>query len=69
MTTILIIEDDPVIRAELKNLLERYGYSVTSAEDFSDIINTALTAAPSLILLDLGLPYYDGHHICREIRK
>ena len=69
MDPILIIEDDAVIRAELKNMLEQYGYPVTAPDDFSDIVNAALDAGPGLILLDLGLPYYDGHHICREIRK
>jgi DNA-binding response OmpR family regulator len=66
---ILIIEDDATIRAELKTMLEKYGYSVAAPDDFTDIANTALTAAPNLILLDLGLPYHDGHRICREIRK
>jgi len=69
MNTILLIEDDSVIRAELKNLLEKYAYSVVAPEDFNNIITLALTIAPELILLDLGLPSYDGHHICREIRK
>ena len=69
MNEILIIEDDAIIRAELKTLLEKYGYLVSAPDDFSDIVNEALNAASGLILLDLGLPYYDGHHICREIRK
>ena len=69
MNTILIIEDDVIIRAELKNLLERYDYSVTAPDDFSGIVNTAIAVKPKLILLDLVLPHQDGHHICREIRK
>ena len=69
MKKILIIEDDATIRAELKTLLEKYDYSVTAPNDFTDIVTIALTATPNLILLDLGLPYHDGHHICREIRK
>ena len=69
MRTILIVEDDPTIRAELKTLLEKYDYAVAAPDDFGDIAATALTLAPSLILLDLGLPHEDGFHICREIRK
>jgi DNA-binding response OmpR family regulator len=66
---ILIIEDDAVIRAELANLLGKYGYEAVAPDVFSDIVKTALAAAPRLILLDLELPMADGHHICREIRK
>jgi len=69
VNTILIIEDDATIRSELKNLLEKFNYSVIAPDDFSDIVTTANSAKPELILLDLGLPYHDGHHICREIRK
>ena len=66
---ILIIEDDATIRTELKTMLEKYNYLVIAPYDLTGIVNTAMTAAPNLILLDLGLPYHDGHHICREIRK
>lgn len=66
---ILIIEDDIVIRTELKILLEKYGYKVTITNDFVNIINFIESSNPNLILLDLNLPFYDGYHICREIRK
>lgn len=66
---ILLIEDDEVIRAEMKILLERNGYVVAALDDFECIVENALTIAPHLILLDLVLPYYDGYHICRELRK
>jgi DNA-binding response OmpR family regulator len=69
MRRILIIEDDAVIRRELCTLLERYGYEAIVIEDFSDVIERALAEDPHLILLDLNLPYYDGFHICREIRR
>ena len=69
MRTIFIIEDDPTNRAELKNLLEKYGYSVLAPDVFDDVAGAALDAAPALVLLDLGLPRQDGHHVCREIRK
>lgn len=66
---IFIIEDDPTIRQELGHLLEKNGYETEAPDEFADIIQMALEAAPHLILLDLGLPVHDGHHICREIRR
>lgn len=69
MHKILIIEDDVTIRTELKVLLEKYGYNAILAEDMGNTIAFALETNPSLILLDLNLPVYDGYHICREIRR
>ncbi|MDR1572083.1 MAG: response regulator transcription factor [Clostridiales Family XIII bacterium] len=69
MQSILVIEDDRIIRQELKSLLEKYRYRVIAAEDFSDVVSFALAENPHLVLLDINLPFYDGFHICRELRK
>ena len=66
---ILIIEDDAIIRAELKILLERYGYDTITAEDFANVAAFVIANNPHLVLLDINLPVYDGYYICREIRK
>ena len=69
MYNIFIIEDDELIRGELATLLEKYGYSVTVTENFNDAAGQVLSQRPSLVLLDINLPVYDGYRICREIRK
>ncbi|MDR2336859.1 MAG: response regulator transcription factor [Candidatus Nomurabacteria bacterium] len=69
MQTILIIEDDTTIRRQLKSLLEKYHYKVVTADDFSDVIGFTLMQQPHLVILDLNLPFFDGYHICRELRK
>jgi len=69
MYNICIVEDDAVIRSELKTLLEKYGYKATVTEDFGSVVEFVLIQKPSLVLLDINLPVYDGYHICREIRK
>lgn len=69
MYKILIIEDDNKLRKELSKLLVSYGYECIYNEDFKNIIEYSLTANADLILLDINLPYYDGFHVCREIRK
>ncbi|MEG0075782.1 MAG: response regulator transcription factor [Eubacterium sp.] len=66
---ILIIEDDPTIRKELSEFLNRYGYETIVPNTFDRIIETTLEIAPELVLLDITLPIYDGYYICREIRK
>lgn len=69
MKRIFIIEDDQLLRVELAKLLEAYGYTCEVSDAFERIIEVALSAKADLVLLDIHLPYYDGHHVCREIRK
>ncbi|MGG5461042.1 response regulator transcription factor [Clostridium sp. B9] len=69
MKRILIIEDTDTIREELTKLLARYGYDVLAPTDFENILEYVKENNADLILLDINLPYFDGYHICREIRK
>lgn len=69
MLKITIIEDDDVIREELKSFLENYGYKVKTPTDFKNILNFLDNDESDLILLDINLPVYDGYYVCREIRK
>ncbi|WP_313577393.1 response regulator transcription factor [Lacrimispora sp.] len=66
---LFIIEDDIVLRTELISLLESYNYSCETSDNFKSIISEATDSDADLILLDINLPYYDGYHVCREIRK
>lgn len=69
MEKIIIIEDDEVIREELQNFLERYGYEVKAPMNFNNIIQYVENENAELVLLDINLPVFDGYYICREIRK
>lgn len=65
---IVIVEDDAVIRQELKLLLENALYQVTALEDFSDVSSVVLSLEADLVLLDLNLPLESGFDICTKIR-
>lgn len=65
----MIIEDEVIIREELKSFLSKYNYEVIAPSDFENIIEFILNENPDLILLDINLPIFDGYYICREIRK
>ena len=52
---ILIIEDDPLIRNELKTLLQSNGYETVAPEKFADVIDRIKAEQPHLILLDIKL--------------
>jgi DNA-binding response OmpR family regulator len=65
---IMLIEDDPKIADILTGDLERYGYTVSRARDFSRVKDEFITLKPDLVLLDINLPRYDGYYWCRQIR-
>lgn len=68
-TKILIIEDEAVIRKELKILLENALYEAAAVTDFHDIITQIRQEQPDLILLDINLPGCSGFDICTQIRE
>ena len=66
---IYIVEDDIVLRQELIKLLNSYGYECIFSDDFKNIVDLIIKSNPDLILLDINLPYFNGHYICKELRK
>ena len=45
------------------------GYQVACAEHFDDVLSEFAAFDPQLVLLDISLPFFNGYHWCREIRK
>ncbi len=69
MTTIMLIEDDDIMRSELSSFLAKYGYHVVAPKDFQNILDEINKSDADLLLLDINLPSWDGFYICREVRK
>ena len=67
--SIIIVEDEKLLREELSGMLRNAGYKVSVIEDFKDVKGQLLAASPNLILLDINLPGEDGFQICREVKK
>ncbi|MEU0840104.1 two-component system response regulator CseB [Streptomyces sp. NPDC005962] len=67
--TILLVEDDEVIRRSVTLALERYGYRVTSAGDGLTGLELFREGRHDLLLLDVMLPALDGIGLCRRIRE
>ena len=65
MHKILLVEDDNIIRQQVKQLLEQWGYEVVAVEDFMDVLGIFVESDPHLILMDIGLPLYNGYHWCQ----
>lgn len=68
MDKILIVEDDRRVQKALRRLFETEGYSVDSAFDGAAGLQSARSAAPSAVVLDLRLPNMSGRDVCREIK-
>ncbi len=66
---ILIIEDDPIIQAELVTLLEGNDYKALAVMDFTTVVQTVKVFLPHLILLDIKLPQTNGFTLCSQIRS
>lgn len=69
MYRILIVEDDMTIAGVLKRHLEGWDYEVFLAEDFKNIMTEFAETEPDLVLLDLGLPFFNGFYWCTRIRQ
>ncbi|MCX6464494.1 MAG: response regulator transcription factor [Pseudonocardiales bacterium] len=68
MARLLVVEDDAEIGELLRSSLALHGHDVTLAADGRSALDGARTAAPDLVLLDLGLPDLDGLEVCRRLR-
>ncbi|WP_076859298.1 response regulator transcription factor [Bradyrhizobium mercantei] len=66
---ILVVDDDPHIREVIRVALKKAGMSVTEARDGKDALARFAGERPDLLVLDIGMPEFDGLDVCREIRK
>lgn len=69
MFRILIVEDDNIISGAMKKHLEKWGHEVECVTDFSRVLAHFGRFDPQLVLMDIGLPFYNGYYWCAEIRK
>ena len=51
------------------NISKPGGPDARTVRDFSDVMHEFAEFNPHLILMDIGLPFFDGYHWCSEIRK
>ena len=66
---ILVIEDNQEVRENLEEILELYGYDVTSAEDGKVGVDKAIEMLPDLILCDVMMPRLDGFGVLNILSK
>ncbi|HVC14497.1 MAG TPA: response regulator transcription factor [Acidimicrobiales bacterium] len=65
---ILVVDDDPGVRAALDRALRLDGYEVASVADGASALDALAGSPPDAVVLDLGLPGIDGLEVCRRMR-
>src|SRR6267143_6986001 len=68
MTRVLLIEDNADAREALRALLELDGYEVHAAADGTEGLDLARTKVPEVVLIDIGLPGFDGYEVARRMK-
>ena len=68
MPTVLVVDDEPIVREVVCSYLEREGYRTLEAPDGDRARRLLEENEPSLVVLDLMLPGTDGLELCRWIR-
>ena len=69
MYRIFIVEDDAAIAQAVCEQAESWALEARCVSDFRRVAEEAAAYGPHLILLDISLPFIDGYHWCRQIRR
>jgi two-component system KDP operon response regulator KdpE len=69
MSSILVVEDDAQIRKFLRISLQANGFEVVEARTAHAAVASCAEHEPDLVVLDLGLPGRDGHHVIVRLRE
>ena len=68
MTTVLVVDDEPIVREVVVSYLEREGYGTLEAGDGEAARGLIERERPDLVVLDVMLPGTDGLELCRWVR-
>jgi DNA-binding response OmpR family regulator len=69
LRTVLVVDDNPIFRTFLHDVLGRRNFTVYEAGDGEEALRTALSKRPWLILTDVSMPGVDGIEFCRRVRS
>jgi two-component system KDP operon response regulator KdpE len=65
---VLVVDDETSIRRYLRAVLSAQGFAVYEAANGQEAINAVISAHPDIIILDLGLPDFDGIAVTSRAR-
>ena len=66
---ILVVDDEPAVRASLARVLDQAGYQVSLAADGRDALHQVALDPPDAVVLDVVMPGIDGIEVTRSLRS
>ena len=69
IASVLVVDDDPVVRSLVRATLENDGFGVIEATDGIEGCELYEKHRPDLLLVDVVMPRMDGYELCRELRR
>lgn len=69
MYGIMLVEDDGALCSQLSEGLRKWGFSVSVAGDFENVLEDFIKCRPQLVIMDINLPCFDGFYWCGKIRE
>ena len=67
--SVLVVDDDPVVRSMIHRALEDEGLTVVTADDGAKALLEANRVRPRLVILDVSLPVLGGESVAAELRR
>lgn len=68
MSEVLLVEDSPVQREVISNMLQKHGWKVTIACDGLEALEQLHKFCPDLVVLDIVMPRLNGYEVCRRMK-
>ncbi len=69
MKKVLVVDDEPVVRAVVRDVLREEGYAVVEAPDGRTVLEILDRERPDLVLMDVMMPGIDGREVYRVLRS
>jgi PAS domain S-box-containing protein len=66
---VLVVDDEPIVRRQVRRMLEAQGYAVLDAADGRAALTSMERDRPDLVVLDVTMPGLDGTEVVREARS
>lgn len=66
---VLVVDDEPQVRRYLRTSLQAHGHRTIEAATGAEALRMASQYVPDVVLLDLGLPDFDGTEVTRRLRE
>lgn len=69
MSSVLVVDDSPMLREMISGLLIKVGWTVSEAQDGFDAQTKIAAELPDLVILDVVMPKMNGYELCRWIKN